>query len=428
MKNRITEALLLIALLHTPLHAQAARLLDRIVAIVDEQVITQYELEQRSDEIKRQLRAPVTDERQAQALRKQVLDRMIIEKIQLQMAARMGISIDDIALNRTLERLAATNNLDLDGLRRALETDGIRFERFREQTRKELVIQQLQQRLVANKVTVSDLEIEQMIADSRKQEAANLRYKLRHILVGTPGEATPEQVKQAREKVDRILQRLQDGDNFSQVAVEESSGRNALQGGDLGWRARSELPESFVAALAEISINEVTAPIRSPSGFHLLLIEDSSEQRNTVIQTLARHILIRSEDALAAKQELSELRARILQGEDFGELAAEYSDDTSKENGGELGWADPGTFVPQFESTMQTLEIGEVSEPFLSQFGWHIVQVMDRRENDAAQDALAKQARQQIRSRKIDEELRLWLQQIRDEAYVELVDNELASN
>jgi len=407
----------------------AAELLDRIVAIVDEDVITQVELESRIGDFMHQLRKPVTTEQDRQALQKQVLEKMVRDKIQLQMAERLGIKIDDVSLNRTLERLAQSNNISLQQLRRTLDSEGIKFERFREQTRNELIMKQLQQRMVANKVTVSDQEIDQLIADNRKQSEAATRYKLRHILINTPGTASPEQVQQAKTRVDAIYQRAMSGEDFADLAVQESAGRNALNGGELGWRASNELPESFVAALRKIDKGEVTTPIRSASGFHLLYIVDSSRQDSTVIQTLARHILVRTDDTEAALDQLNRLRQRIEQGEDFASLAKQYSDDTgSKSNGGELGWADPGAFVPEFESTMMKLDKGEISEPFSSQFGWHIMQVLDRRESTANRDALAKAAMKQIRARKTEEELRLWLQQIRDEAYVQYIDGITSAN
>lgn len=408
--------------------AHAAELLDSIVTIVDEDVITRIELQNKIRDYSLQLNLSLTKQAEKDALRKQVLEKIIRDRIQLQMAEKMGIKVDDVALNRTLERLAAANNISLDQMRRTMEADGMQFKRFREQTRDELIIKQLQQRLVANRVTISDQEVDQLIDDNQKQAEANLRYKLRHILVSTSGTASPEEIKQARAKVETLYQRIVAGENFSDLAIQNSSGRNALNGGELGWRSSSELPDSFVDALQKARTGETTAPIRSPSGFHLLFIEESSKQQNVVVQTKARHILLRDESG-DAENTLNELRKRISEGEDFAELAREHSADKgSRDNGGDLGWADPGTFVPAFESTMQTLEAGEVSEPFRSQFGWHIVQVLGRRESTANRESLVKLATQQIRARKTEEELRLWLQKIRDEAYVEYVDNSSLPN
>ena len=403
------------------LPAQAKQLLDRIIAIVDEDVITQVELEQRIRDIQYQLKTPIKSEADFQALTKQVLEKIIRDKIQLQMAKKNGIKIDDVTLNRVLQQLADNNNLTLEQLRAALEKDGLNFERFREQTRDELIIKQLQQRAVANKINVSDQEIEQFIEENNKQAQQNVRYHLCHILISTPESAKPEQVQQAQQKAQQLYNKIQAGADFAELAIQESAGRNALKGGDLGWRNANELPESFVAVLRKLNKGETSRPIRSASGFHLLQLVDTSSDQGTVIQTHARHILIKGDDA-DARAKLADIKQQIEQGKDFAELAKQYSEDPgSRDKGGDLGWADPGTFVPAFESMMQTLDEGEVSEPFQSQFGWHIMQVLERREQSASKAMLAAQARKQIRKRKIDEELGLWLRKIRDEAYVEIL-------
>ncbi len=403
------------------LPTQAKQLLDRIIAIVDEDVITQVELEQRIRDIQYQLKTPIKSEADFQALTKQVLEKMIRDKIQLQMAKKNGIKIDDVTLNRVLQQLADNNNLTLEQLRAALEKDGLNFERFREQTRDELIIKQLQQRAVANKINVSDQEIDQFIEENNKQAQQNVRYHLRHILISTPESARPEQVQQAQQKAQQLYEKIQAGADFAELAIQESAGRNALKGGDLGWRNANELPESFVAVLRKLNKGETSQPIRSASGFHLLQLVDTSSDQGTVIQTHARHILIKGDDE-DARAKLADIKQQIEQGKDFAELAKQYSEDPgSRDKGGDLGWADPGTFVPAFESVMQTLDEGEVSEPFQSQFGWHIMQVLERREQSASKAMLAAQARKQIRKRKIDEELGLWLRKIRDEAYVEIL-------
>lgn len=418
------STLLLTLLIST--RVSAVQELDRIIAIVDEDVITRVELEQRVADIRYQLKTPIKSEADRRALRKQVLEKMIRDKIQLQQASRLGIKIDDVSLNRMLDQIAKANSITLSQLQDTLESDGVSFTRFREQTREELIIKQLQQRLVANKVHVSDQEINQFIEKSNREASENIKYLLRHILISTPETAKPEQVQQARDKADDIYKQIVAGADFSEMAVQQSSGRNALKGGDLGWRNANELPELFVNKIKNLHKGETTHPIRSASGFHLLQLVDTSQQQNTVIQTLARHILIKPEDNNddEVRDRMADLKTELEQGADFSELASEYSQDPgSKNNGGKLGWADPGTFVPAFESTMQTLDIGEISDPFKSQFGWHILQVLDRREQSASNANLKAQARKAIRKRKIDEELRLWLRKIRDEAYVEYVDN-----
>ncbi len=418
MKPLITAFLLIFS---TGTALAAEQLLDRIIAIVDEDVITQVELEQRIRDIQYQLQTPVKSEAEFQALTRQVLEKMVRDKIQLQMAAKLGIKIDDVTLNRVLEQLAANNRLTLQQLRATLEKDGLNFERFREQTRDELIIKQLQQRMVANRINVSDQEIARFIEENNKQAQSSTRYHLRHILIATPESAKPEQVQQARQKAQQLYKKIQAGTDFAELAIQHSSGRNALKGGDLGWRSANELPEDFVAKVRQLQTGETTTPIRSASGFHLLQLLDQRNEQNTVIQTHARHILIKDDDD-SARERLAELKRQIEQGADFAELARKYSQDPgSGSRGGDLGWADPSTFVPAFESVMQTLDEGEISEPFKSHFGWHIMQVLERREQAASHDMLAEQARKQIRNRKIDEELRLWLRKIRDEAYVEII-------
>lgn len=408
-------------------NANATQILDRIIAIVDEDVITQVELEQRTNDIRYQLKRPISSPEELQALVRQVLEKMIRDKIQLQQAEKYGIKIDDVSLNRVLEQIANSNNVTLQQLQSTLETDGINFTRFREQTREELIIKQLQQRLVANKVNVSDQEVDQFIEENNRQSQANIRYRLRHILISTPESAKPEQVQQAKSKAELLYEKITAGEDFAELAVKESSGRFALQGGDLGWREVNELPGDFVKQLRNLNTGETTKPIRSASGFHILQLIDTSQQQNTVIQTRSRHILIKDDgDDDAARDQLKQILQRIKQGENFSELAQLYSQDPgSSNNGGDLGWADPGTFVPAFESTMQTLKNNEISEPFKSRFGWHILQVLDRREQSASKQQLASQAKLLIRKRKIDEELRLWLRKIRDEAYVEYIDTSL---
>jgi len=415
-----------------PLHTSAIQPLDRIVAVVNEDVITQNELTSRVSDYANQLKLSNSASPEMEALKKQVLERIIRNRIQLQLAEKRGIKIDDIALNRMLEQLASSNSVTLDQLKSKLEETGIEFNRFREQTRKELIIKQLQQRLVANKVNVSDQEIKQFIQQNLEKKSESTKYHLLHILVATPESATPDDLTSGKEKAMGIYAKIKNGDDFKQLAIKFSNGRNALQGGDLGWRKGGELPENFVTAANSLDAGDTTLPIRSASGYHILQLIDKSSRQNFVTQTHARHILVLTNASTSdddAKKLLDEIKIKLKDGEDFAQLANEHSQDPgSKPNGGDLGWADPGNFVPEFEDIMIKLEEGEISEPFRTQFGWHILQVLGRREQDKTQTNIEAQARNTIRKRKIDEELRLWLRRIREEAYVEYVDKDLSNS
>lgn len=407
-------------------NVMAREALDKIVAVVNDDVITQNELDDRVSDFIVQLKLDKNDRSQIKALTRQVLERMISTRIQLQMASQMGITIDDISLNRMIEQIAQSNNISIDELKSTLEADGIQFSRFREQTREELIIKQLQQRLVASKVSISEQETQRFIETNLTKNNDNDKYLIQHLLIATPESASPDAIAQAQQKANQLLAEIKNGADFNTLAIHQSDGRNALKGGDLGWRTSSELPESFVAAIKQLEKGETSQPVHSASGFHLLKLLDRSSNTNMITQTLARHILIRTSNEVSdddARALLAQLKERIQQGEDFATLASEYSQDPgSKIKGGDLGWADPGTFVTEFEDVMDNLKKQEVSIPFRSQFGWHILQVLDRRDQDKTQENLKAQASKVIHKRKYDEELNLWLRRIRDEAYVEYID------
>ena len=426
-KNRFYVIATCLCLTLASQHANAEQALDKIVAVVNDDVITQNELDDRIADFIVQLKLDKNSSEQMEALSKQVLERMIGTRIQLQMAKQMGITIDDISLNRMIEQIAASNKITLTNLKNTLEKDGISFDRFREQTREDLIIKQLQQRMVANKINISDQEIQRFIDTNLNKNNENEKYQIQHILITIPESATAEDINKAKEKADQLYEQINNGANFKTLAIQQSDGRNALKGGDLGWRTGSELPEAFVTAIKDIAKGETAAPIRSASGFHILKLLDSSISKNMITQTLARHILIRTSKQRNdddARKLLNNLKQRIEQGEDFSKLANEHSQDPgSKIKGGDLGWADPGTFVKEFEEVMDSLNNEAISEPFRSQFGWHILQVLDRREQDKTDANLKSQARAAIQKRKYDEELRLWTRRIRDEAYVEYIGN-----
>jgi peptidyl-prolyl cis-trans isomerase SurA len=402
--------------------------LDEIVVVVNDDVITKTMMDSRIEDFRKQLALSQISRIDPETLKKQVLERMIRDTIQLQQAKQLGITVDDLMLNRMLEQLAKGNNMSLETFRDTIEAEGINYARFREQTRDELIIKQLQQRVVASKINVSDQEVQQYIEQNENLDSSRITYHLRHILIATPESATPEDLEQAKLRAESIYKEIQNGAEFEDLAIKESSGRNALQGGDLGERKANELPELFVNAVENLNPGETAEPVRSASGFHLLQLVSSSNDQLLVKQTHARHILIRTSSEVSdeqARQTLLDLKQKIENGKSFIELASQYSEDPgSKIKGGDLGWSGPGDFVPAFENVADSLNIGQISEPFKSPFGWHILEVLERRDHDQSKTNKENQARDAIQKRKIDEEVRLWLRRIRDEAYVEFIDNE----
>lgn len=420
MKHTLLFSLLLIFSMQS--HSKIEPL-DKIIVVVNDDVITQHELDSRTEEYKNKLRLNNLSEQDKSTLTKQVLQKMIRTRIQLQRAKKLGITIDDVALNRVLEKIAGNNNITLAELGNTLKADGISFSSFREQTRSELIVSQLQQRMVASKVTVTDQEIQQFINTNKSSKHPDISYHLSHILLSTPESAKPEDIQIAKEKADKLHDEIMQGGDFADIALRHSNGRNALKGGDLGWRKANELPIVFINAINNLQDGDVSKPVRSASGFHILKINKSSRQKETIEQTHARHILIRTgaqTSSEEARKSLLKLKQEIQSGEDFSDLAKQHSQDPgSRTKGGDLGWADPGTYVPVFEDVMSHLKDGQISEPFKSQFGWHIIQVLERRTKDKTDDNLRLQAKKVIHKRKAEEELQLWLRRILDESFIE---------
>lgn len=420
-------AILLAALLAIPAAQAAPRVveIDRVVAIVDDNVITLQELNARTEAIVDRLRAEGAQLPPDDVLRRQLLERLVIERLQLDLAKQTGIQVDDEAVNRTISRLAAENRMTLDQFRQALEDEGTSFAGFREQIRNEMVLGRLRAREVDNKVSVSQREVDQFLERQKSREAETAEYRLSHILIALPEAPTPAQVQAARSEAEEVVREARSGADFRQLAIRRSDGQQALEGGDLGWRRGDQLPTLFADAVADMQVGEVRGPIRSASGYHIIrLAEQRGGERHVIQQSLARHILIRT-DALnadeAVRARLERLRNRILAGEPFADLARTHSEDPgSAAKGGDLGWAAPGTFVPAFERTLADLKPGEVSEPFRTEFGWHIVQLVGRRDHDDTDAYLRSRANQVLRQRKAEEALQTWLRRLRDEAYVEL--------
>lgn len=401
--------------------------LDQIVVVVNDDVITKTMLDNRVEDFKKQLALSQLSRIEPGALKKQVLERMIRDTIQLQQAKQYGITVDDLMLNRMLEKLAKDNNMTLEKFHETIETEGLNYTRYREQTRDEIIINQLQQRLVSSKINVSDQEVQQYIEQNESGESSNVFYQLRHILIALPETTSPEDINNAKIKADSIYKKISYGSKFEDMAIKYSNGRNALKGGDLGKRKANELPQLFVDAVSGLSAGETSKPIKSASGFHLIQLVSSSNDQIMVQQTNARHILIRTSSEVSddqARKKLLELKQKIENGKSFAEISSEFSEDpVSKIKGGDLGWYGPGEFTPNFENVANSLDINQLSEPFKTAFGWHLIEVLERRQHDQGKTNKENQARYSIKKRKIDEELRLWLRRIRDEAYVEFIDD-----
>ena len=406
-----------------PAQAKIAEL-DRVVAIVDDDVVTLTELNRRLEEIRRRLQQRGTPIPPRDLLRRQVLERLVLERIQLKRAEQMGVQVQDAALNQVLRNIAAENGLNLSQFRQALERDGYDFAQFRQEIRNEMLIQRLRTRRVDNRVTVTPQEVERYLENQAQSKQSDQEYRLSHILIAVPEAADPKEVQAARAEAEAVREKARGGTDFGELAVSHSDGQQALEGGDLGWRSAGRLPTFFTELVVDMEPGDVSAPVRSPSGFHILKLEKRrGGGRHLVKQTHARHILIKPDAVTSgaeAREQLRRLRQRLVSGEDFAKLAKARSDDRgSASKGGDLGWTNAGETVPRFEEAMAELEPGEISEPFQSRFGWHIVQVLDRRQHDDTEQFRKNQAREALRQRKIEEKYQQWVRRLLDQAYVE---------
>ncbi len=424
--STLTRLLLLAAVLALSSHtALASRPLDGIVAVVNDDVIVRSELQAEIDLVLPELRARGTTIPPQAVLEAQVLERLILKRLQLQQAEQLGIEVDAQTLSNALDNIAARNGLSLEELRFTLEQNGVDFENFREDTRAQILTSQLQQQAVMRNIRVSDAEVDRFLEQEADTLIRRRRVKLQHILLALPENADARQVAAARAKAEGLLRRLRAGADFASVAVAESDGRRALEGGDLGWFPMAEVPTLALEPAQTLAKGAVSEPIQSASGFHLIRIADiEGDDPQPVSQTQARHILIRTNELVAdadARRRLEQLRLRIVGGDDFATLARAHSDDTGTAlKGGDLGWVDPGDTVPEFEEVMDALAPGTVSEPFQTSFGWHIVQVLERRQQETTDELLRLEAEAALRQRKAEEATEIWLRQLRDEAYVDL--------
>ena len=397
---------------------------DRIVAVVNDEVITRQELRLHLESALGQLQRQGMSPPPRDVLERQVLERLVIDKVQLQQAREVGLRVDDAQLEQALQRIAASNNPSLPQFRAALEKDGISFASFREEIRGEMTIARLREREVDSKIFISDGEIDNYL-NSASVPGAGEEYQLAHILLRAPESASPEQIQKLRAKADQVLERLHKGDDFGQLAAAYSDAPDGMRGGNLGWRSLDRLPPMFAEASLKLQVGEVSPVLRSSNGFHLikLLAKRGGGVTQAVEQTHARHILIKVNEVVSeseARHKLEGLRARITHGESFAELAKVFSQDGSAAKGGDLGWIYPGDTVPEFERVMNQLAPGQISEPVQSPFGFHLIEVLERRIQDVSSDRQRAAARQTLRERKRDEAYQDWLRQARDRAYVEI--------
>ena len=418
------SSIFLLSVLSLNIHAKI-ELLDRVIAVVDSGVIMETQLNTRVEEVLQRLQASQAELPPLNLLEEQVLERLIVEEIQMQIADRAGIKISDSELNQTLSRIASQNNLTLEEFRIAIQQDGGSYKAFRETIRKELIIQRVQRGKVGSRVDISEQEIENFINSEEGRTQLAEQYNVQHILIPTKSGLSESEIMDIKEKAQGILNRLEEGESFEKLATTYSSGQKALEGGFLGWRTSAELPTLFAETISILKVGETSNLIRSGAGFHILRLNE--KRGNTVKfmdQTLSRHILIQPSEIRTENQAeflIKDIHRRLLEGEDFKQLARQYSEDPgSKMDGGNLGWANPGDYDPAFEKTLNATKIGEISNPVKSSFGWHVIEVLDRRNEDVSQEEQKNRAYQIIYERKFEQELESTLIELRAEAYVDI--------
>jgi peptidyl-prolyl cis-trans isomerase SurA len=399
--------------------------LDRIVAVVNNDVITLNNLNERMATVVKQLQKQGTSLPPQDVLQKQLLERMINDLMQVQEASDTGVRVSDGELDKILQRIADENNLSMTDFRRVLEQDGMPWPRFREEIRNESIIGRLREREVEGNITVTEAEIDTQLALETREASNDQEFRLAHILVQVPEQATSAQIEARRKRAAQALTALRGGAEFAQISAQYSDAPDALQGGNLGWRPSGRLPAIFLEALNTMKAGDVSDIMRSANGFHIVKLLDKRGRSAApgIQQTHVRHILLRLKEGVVndneARERLARLRERIIAGADFAELAKVHSDDPSSSKGGDLGWLSPGDTVPEFERTMNALGNNEISSPVQTQFGWHLVQVMERRTEGVSDERRRAAARNTIRARKADEAYQDWLRQTRDRAFVE---------
>jgi peptidyl-prolyl cis-trans isomerase SurA len=399
--------------------------LDRVVAVVNDGIVLQSALDQQMQLVSMRLQQAGQQQPPRDILRQQVLERLVLQEIQVQRATRAGIKISDEQLNQSLTELAQRNGVRFSDLPAALEQQGIDYRAYREEIRREMLLGQLRQRDVYSRIYFSPRELEQCIAKANAAPEDEREYEVAHILISVPSSASPQQVEERTARAEGVYERARRGEDFGDLAVAYSDAGTALEGGRLGWRKANQLPSVVAGIIPSMKPGDVTEIIRTPSGFNIFKLVEArgAEQAALVQQVHARHILMQPtavEDDETVRQKLTRIRERVLAGEDFAAIASVSSADKgSAARGGDLGWAVPSTFVPEFARQLDALQVNEISQPFRTQFGWHIVQVLGRRTYDASDDVTRNKCVQQLRESRAEEETEIWLRRLRDEAYVE---------
>jgi peptidyl-prolyl cis-trans isomerase SurA len=400
-------------------------MLDRIAAIVNDGLVLKSELDQQMDAVTKRLQEQKVELPSQSVLKQQVLDRLILQEIQTQHAKRVGLTVSDEQLNGALQEIAGRNKIPFDQLPTALSAQGVDYKQYREAMRKELTLSTLRQRDVIAHINVTPHELEQFLT-RQQTSAANDEFNVSHILLSLPEAATPQQLEEITHKAQDLAARASKGEDFGQLAIANSNSQTALDGGSLGWRKGTQLPEFILQLVTKMKAGEVSEPVRTPSGFHIVKLNErrSGEAQVIINQVHVRHILMKPnelDDDETVRQKLSKLRDRIMKGEDFAGIASTSSADPgSAPDGGDLGWSGPGTFVPEFDKAIADLKVNEITEPFKTRYGWHIVQMLGTRTYDSTDDVRRQRAFAAIRESKADEETELWLRRLRDEAFVEI--------
>ena len=403
--------------------SETGEFLDGVAAIVNEGVVLKSQLYDEISVIKKRAQQQGFQLPPANVLEEQILERLILTEIQLQRADQIGLAISDQMLNESIAMMAQQSGIPFDEMPAALAADGIDYADFRRGLRDEITLEQLRRIMVGQEIDVSDREIEQCITDLEDNVVVNSSWNLSHILVNLPDGATAAEIEETREIAQNIYQQIMDGADFGEMAIRYSQSDTSLRGGSLGWIEGQQIPSFFVDVLTGMEAGDISKPFRTSSSFHIVKVNElkSAIERSEVNQTKARHILITPNEIIddaTARQQLENALERIEAGEDFGELAKLLSDGPTAPVGGDLGWSDPGSFVPEFEEVLDDLEIGEISEPFRSPFGWHIVEVLERRVYDNTEDLKRRNCDARIRNSKMEDETQLWMRRLRDEAFV----------
>lgn len=399
--------------------------IDRIVAVVNQTVITEQELEGRIKTVTAQLTKQGNEMPPENVLRKQILERLISDALQLEFAAQTGVRIDDNQLDRTVERIAEQNQLSLTEFSDALAADGVSIRKFRADIRSEITIARLRDREIESRVTVTESEIDNLLTSQAARNENSDEYEISHILIRTPEDASPEAIAEAKLKAENAAAELTLGASFAQISASASDAPNALEGGALGWKNSTQIPALFADALKPMQVGDISPILRSPNGFHILKLTNKRGGTSQLVieQTHARHILIKLSEVMSdseAKNKIDGIKNRLDNGEKFEVLARQFSEDGSASSGGDLGWVNPGDTVPDFEKAMQGLKDNEISAPVRTPFGWHVIQVLERRAQDMTKESTRLKARQEIRARKSEEAYQDWIRELRDRAYVEL--------